>query len=643
MVYQRNKMLSWVIGVILSMGMLLPGGTVLAADMTTISEDVDISETTNYPDGLKIQKDVSITAPEGYELTLVDDGVEVDLEAGNYKGDISVVVTETHMVDFMFASHAFRMGLYVNDGQIVEEKSVGEVLKGVTFDSESAEGGSVTVEGDCFNGIVTDGDTEYSISNMSFDYSGNGGNDFAGYGAAIMSTGESILDVENVTIDTEGAISVGVFAGGDSTLYVKDATIITGNAKSLEGVSAPMMKEVPWLLGIYGNTRSTNVLAKADVTYEDCYVEAEAWGALSTDSCEDASLTAINTTIVVTDSGYGSYADGGVFNTYTNCIFDVPDYGLIVAAGQCGALFDGGTVVDADRFGIMWHKNQDGTVTITDNTVINAGETAFLVKSDTANTAYPNLVVDNAQVHSGTGVILHLMESDDPGINPDGGGPGSDDMWSPSYTVPEVVPVEDDNDTADTKADMTMDALFANTALVGDIYNSRWTAGQNLSVSFENASIEGVISSATQSHKNVKPGELITPDTREELGEVDAVASPTVSNGMLVALDKDSKWTVTGTSYLSLLSIQNGAEITAPIGYEVVMTVDGVVTEVEKGTYVGDVVLTLQQSEGVESQVIDILKGKTDSPGMWIKFIKSNSDDPVGKMLQDLIKKLATE
>lgn len=618
--------------------------SVYAKDGAKITADTVLTETTNYPDGLTIAAGVSVTAPEGYEATLVVDGVEKNLTAGTYDGNASIVITQAHAVQFMFAEHNFRMGLYIKDGAVVNEKSVLQVLQDVDYDAATAQGGEIQVEGDKFNGILVGGNSQYLVKDVMFDYTGNGANDFAGYGAALMSTDTAVVQAQDVEIHTDGVLSVGVFANGTSNLTVKDSTIITKNAESTAGVQAPMMKEVPWLLGIYGNTRATNVLEAADVTYENCYVEAEAWGALSTDSCQEgASLTAINTEVVVKDSGYGSYADGGVFNTYTNTSFDVPDYGLIVAAGACGARFDGGSVVNSVRFGIMWHKNQEGTVTIADGSVFNTGETAFLIKSDLANTAYPNLVVDGAQVNTKSGVILHLMESDDPGINPNGGGPGSDTMWAPSYTVPVVTPVKDGNDTTNPAAATTADAIFKNMEVNGDIYNTRWTAGQNLNVAFENATVKGTISAATQAHKHVAAGELITPETRGELGEVTATPSPVVSNGMLVSLDSTSSWQVTGTSYLSSLTLAKGAKITAPNGRTLTMTVDGVTTPIAAGTYKGNVVLTVTKGQGMgllDAQCMQILTEKTACPDLWVQFIQENQDDPVGKWLVELIKKL---
>jgi hypothetical protein len=77
------------------------------------------------------------------------------------------------------------------------------------------------------------------------------------------------------------------------------------------------------------------------------------------------------------------------------------------------------------------------------------------------------------------------------------------------------------------------------------------------------------------------------------LGDLINTPSPAVNNGMIVSLTGGSVWTVTGTSYLTGLTTDEGG-ITAPEGYNVEMTVNGVKTKIETNkTYTGDIVLSL--------------------------------------------------
>jgi len=553
---------------------------------------------------LTVAANETLAAPTGESLTLTVDGVEKNIGTGTVTGNVVLDVTKDHDVAYMWTSHKFRMGLYLEDGAVVADKSVESSLVGVTYNGSYATSGSISSKGDNFNGIVVGGTTgtadhPYSINNMSLNFVGNGSNDFAGYGAALMTTGSANVVINRVNVTTDGCIRPAVWAGGTSVLTVENSTIVANSATAAEAatVHPTMLKEVPWLLGISGNNRATNVLESAQVTYKNCSISAESWGALSTDSCQTgATLTAIDCKVAITGtSGYASYADAAVINTYTHCTFDAPDYVLIVAAGACGATFQGNdlgnTVATSGRFGIMWHKNQNGHVYLKPGTVFHSGETMFLVKSDVANTAYPNLEVDGATLSADNGVIFHLMESDDAGMNMSGGGPGSDTMWNSSYTVPVVVPVVDSSVTSTVNAD-TVNATFKNMDVKGDIYNSRWTAGQNLNVAFVKAQVTGVISAGLQANRYVAAGGAITPDTRQFLGEETVTPHAVYSNGVIVNLDAASSWTVTGDSYLSSLTVADAGSIKATAG-TVKMSVNGVVTAITVGTFTGNVRLYL--------------------------------------------------
>jgi len=63
--------------------------------------------------------------------------------------------------------------------------------------------------------------------------------------------------------------------------------------------------------------------------------------------------------------------------------------------------------------------------------------------------------------------------------------------------------------------------------------------------------------------------------------------------GITASFDKNSTWKITNDSYLGSLTITEGAKITAPKGYNIEMTVNGVKTELTAGTYTGKVILKL--------------------------------------------------
>jgi hypothetical protein len=63
--------------------------------------------------------------------------------------------------------------------------------------------------------------------------------------------------------------------------------------------------------------------------------------------------------------------------------------------------------------------------------------------------------------------------------------------------------------------------------------------------------------------------------------------------GITASFDENSSWTVTNDSYLGSLTIADGAKISAPNGYELKMTVNGTDTKITKGTYSGEIVITV--------------------------------------------------
>jgi hypothetical protein len=114
---------------------------------------------------------------------------------------------------------------------------------------------------------------------------------------------------------------------------------------------------------------------------------------------------------------------------------------------------------------------------------------------------------------------------------------------------------------------------------------------KNLGLYLANVQLEGIVSSATQAYREGLF--VIEPINRLELSNVTQTAAPTVNNGVVVTLDEKSAWTVTGTSYITGLTLAKGAVLAAPAGKTLTMTVDGVETAVAPGAYTGKIVLTV--------------------------------------------------
>lgn len=67
-----------------------------------------------------------------------------------------------------------------------------------------------------------------------------------------------------------------------------------------------------------------------------------------------------------------------------------------------------------------------------------------------------------------------------------------------------------------------------------------------------------------------------------------------MNNGVIVTLKNGADWTVTGTSYLSALTIASDASVTAPSGKTVTLKVGGTTTTITPGkSYTGALTLTV--------------------------------------------------
>jgi hypothetical protein len=114
---------------------------------------------------------------------------------------------------------------------------------------------------------------------------------------------------------------------------------------------------------------------------------------------------------------------------------------------------------------------------------------------------------------------------------------------------------------------------------------------KNLDLKFSKAKVKGIISAATAAYK--KGLMVIEPLNNREISAVTQTAHEPVNNGVIVSFDKDCVWTVTGTSYLTSLTVARGAAIKAAEGKTLTMTVDGVKTEIAPGTFTGKIVITI--------------------------------------------------
>jgi len=594
----------------------------------------EVTETTSLKT-LTIADGASIKAPEGKSLTMTVEGVETGIIPGAYKGRIILTPTENIAKD----NYNFRTAVYIENGKYIAGKSVAAAVAAGTVTDTSATGVKITSAGEKFNGIMVTGDAKssYSINNPVISLTGNGANDFVGYGAAIMTDGKAEVTIDNARIINTGAVRTAVFVGGDSITKVNNSYIEVHDgtlpADYEFSVQPGKMMAVPWMLGITGNLRATNLAGNGTVYYENTHIKAQGWGCLSSDNVGTSPrLYATNCVIETIDSGYGAFSLGTNIATFSKCTFNVKDYGMISQEGD--GVFTDGTMVNSDRYGVMFFGT--GNLTIDKKSVFNTKKTSIQVKG-----CGSNIVVDDATLNPGNGIILQTMANDDPYMSGRGGGPpvggapgaggagggppadggmpggaggpgGAPAGGAPGGGSPGGAPgggapppgggtpggnVGGPGGAGGGAASSNdVKATFSNITLTGDIINAN-TASGALAVIFKNANITGAISTATVEHALGPNGEEVTmehPELYNLIGDVKNTFCATKDKyGLEVSLEEGSTWVVDETSYLTGLTAAEGATIKAPEGYSVTMTVNGAAKAIKAGTYKGKIVLTV--------------------------------------------------
>src|SRR5208282_1863333 len=104
-----------------------------------------------------------------------------------------------------------------------------------------------------------------TLKDARVHFEGPGGNDFAGWGAGILSSGKNTtLIVDNANVYTRGVVRTTVVADKGSNLIVKNSHIEAHEgvqpADYQSNTTPGKMRDVPWMLGLAGNCRATNLL-----------------------------------------------------------------------------------------------------------------------------------------------------------------------------------------------------------------------------------------------------------------------------------------------------------------------------------------------------------------------------------------------
>lgn len=570
-------------------------------DQTTV-----IEETTKLF-GLKLAPGAELKAPEGKLLTMIYNGVQVNPIPGTYEGDVVLTITEPIHVGTM-AQSDLKAAICIGTDGVIPEKSVQAALLDGEIEGCEINNLKVCSQGDCFSAVYIDSDRDYVLNDPVIECIGNGENESVGEGAGIITAGAGKVTINRAVISVRGAARSALFGGGHSRLEINDSDIRTSGGvlpyDYQDSIAAGRMKRVPWMLGLRGNSRATNLAECSEAVYNRCTITAAEWGAMSTDGVERCRLTLKDCTIRVTGpSGYGTFALMDTVNTLDHCKVDVPDYASIVANGPASTVITGGSDIHAGRFGAMCFRNTSGKITVNGGSRIVSGETTFVVKG--CSTSFE---VENATLEPGNGTILQVMDTDDP-RNPR--------KYFVDNEEPDVKNPDRDLTAADGEA---VRAVFSNMTINGSFFNGttnrKYDTGpdmgdphgpggpgggpgmppppkpdekpseqaKNMQITLHHVLLTGAISASAVKHTVKK----ISKENCEDLGRVVNTPAPAVNNGVIAVLRDQTVWKPVGTSYLTKLVIDETSQVV-----DAHMTVDGVPVKPNPGNiYIGEIVIT---------------------------------------------------
>lgn len=574
-------------------------------EFRVIEDSTVIAETTSVF-GLKLLPGAALLPPEGKLLTMTVNGVQVNPVPGTYEGDIVLTVTDPIHVGTM-AESDLRAAVCIENGAVVPEKSVSAAAPSAAVSGNTITGLKVTSLGDCFSALYLKDDRPYVLEAPEIECIGSGENESVGEGAGIITAGTADVTLNRARIKVRGAARSALFGGGHSKLTINDSEIETAGGvlppDYEDSIAAGRMKRVPWMLGLRGNSRATNLAESSEAVYNRCRITAYEWGAMSTDGVDRCRLTLNDSQIRVTGpSGYGTFALLDTVNTLNHCTVDVPDYACIVANGPASTVITGGTEIHAGRFAAMCFRNS-GHIRVDGGSVLKTGETTFVVKG-----CATRFDVEQSVLSPENGVILQVMDTDDP-RNPrkyfvDNLEP---DIPNPARNLTAAAPGRD------------VIARFRDMPLTGSIYNATTNRtydtgpdlgdphgpppggpgapppkkpdevpeeqAKNLQVELDHVTLTGDISASQARHLVPK----ISKENCEDLGRVENTPAPAVNNGVIVTLKNQSCWIVTKPCYLTALTVDETSRI------EGIFLKNGQETPLQPGhTYCGSLMLKPQ-------------------------------------------------
>lgn len=460
--------------------------------------------------------------------------------------------------------YAYDAALYVAKDGIVQDKSTGDRISEGIYDDDSAENIVINDSESGHNGILVY-NTDYTVSGaeitMLTEADGTDTCDFSGKGTAIAAFGsDANVTVTDSTIHTSGVATMPIFADDGATVTIR-SSVLRSDGGTLSGdylntPSQTLMVAPPWILGIMGNSRCSNMMGTNTTTNViDSETSAGAWAVLSTDAGNNMALNIYNSSLTLNNadesaaaalqaeggqisetldnpytvnygSGYGTYVIGNAAETFAGAQVNVGTYATIFtggsavytnleagktyelknSAGETTATYEATenkvTEIHSDTFAFMAHQDRN-SITVENGTVVDSGYATFLVKTGSSNQAL-TATVDNAVITNG-GVLIQVMDNDDA---TNGGMMSTDDPLNTNGGSQNFKPYHTEEagfDTSEASSDSTVQQFtFTNGSYTGNIYNASGSDGLNgnaLNVTFGAGSqYSGAIASTSAIH-----------------------------------------------------------------------------------------------------------------------------------------------
>lgn len=374
---------------------------------------------------------------------------------------------------------SYQAAVTVKDGALQTPK-----VKSVS--AQLADGLTLTSAQPAFNGIiVSGGKSAFTLRNSQIKLSGPGTNDFLGVGAGALVRDKATLILDGATIETNARISSAVVAAEEATLRIYNSHLVAkGGALPLDykPVIGPGMMEPPAPLELSGTARTLLAMSNSHTYVYNSIIEADGWGALSTDATGGQLYLEANDCIVkVRKAGYGTYADFGAHVVLNRTrVESGANLGIIAGKARIDLNAVSGR---AGTSAVMIHSvmafNVDETaeLNVTDSLFSSAGP-VFLVKSANAD-----ISVKGGALTSDTGILLEVRKNSDPNATQTRGArvPGVHLKIAQAQLAGDVIDSDPDREAFLVLDHAKLTGALRNVTLEGDA-KSHWTARANSSV-----------------------------------------------------------------------------------------------------------------------------------------------------------------